>query len=31
MEMLQGSFSKGGRILADVNEGKIVFKEEKHN
>jgi ATP-dependent Clp protease ATP-binding subunit ClpB len=26
MEMLQGSFSEGGRILADVNEGKIMFK-----
>jgi ATP-dependent Clp protease ATP-binding subunit ClpB len=26
MEMLQGNFSEGAHILADVNEGKIVFR-----
>jgi len=26
MEMLQGNFGEGANILADVNEGKIVFK-----
>jgi ATP-dependent Clp protease ATP-binding subunit ClpB len=26
MEMLQGNLGKGDRILADVNEGKIVFR-----
>jgi ATP-dependent Clp protease ATP-binding subunit ClpB len=26
MEMLQGSFGEGAHILADVNEGKIVFR-----
>ncbi len=25
MEMLQGKFGEGARILSDVNEGKIVF------
>jgi hypothetical protein len=26
--MLQGSFGKGASILADVNEGKIVFRAQ---
>jgi ATP-dependent Clp protease ATP-binding subunit ClpB len=28
MEMLQGSFLEGANILADVNEGKIVFRAQ---
>jgi len=28
MEILEGSFSEGGRILADMNEGKIVFRKQ---
>ncbi len=28
MEMLQGSFPEGANILADVNEGKIVFRAQ---
>jgi len=28
MEILEGNFSEGDRILADMNEGKIVFRKQ---